>query len=72
MSDFFHEDTDKWWDEAWNVIAECSNLDWLILTKRAERIAVCLFSDWREGYPTVGIAHVAELLGHTLDSNLSV
>ena len=38
MSDFFHADADQWRDEAWEVIRSCPNLDWLVLTKRPERI----------------------------------
>lgn len=62
LSDFFHLDADEWRDEAWNVIRECSHLDWLVLTKRPELIADRLPSDWGQGYSnvwlgvTVGIA----------------
>ncbi len=38
LSDFFHPGADAWRDEAWNVIQACTNLDWLILTKRPELI----------------------------------
>jgi protein gp37 len=59
MSDFFHEGADKWRDEAWQVIQECQHLDWLILTKRAERIADCLPKNWGEGYPNVWLGVTA-------------
>lgn len=52
-SDFFHEQADEWRDDAWEAIRECQNLDWLILTKRANRITDCLPDDWGEGYPNV-------------------
>jgi protein gp37 len=55
MSDFFHEDADRWREEAWDVIRQCRNLIWLILTKRPERIADHLPKDWHRGqnYPHV-------------------
>lgn len=53
MSDFFHVGADAWRTEAWNVIRECESLDWLILTKRPERIRECLPSDWGNGYANV-------------------
>jgi protein gp37 len=59
MSDFFHKGADRWRDEAWKVIAECEHLDWLVLTKRADRIADCLPSDWGTGYPNVWLGVTA-------------
>lgn len=53
MSDFFHEGADAWRSEAWSIIKECDNLDWLILTKRPELIADRLPDDWGDGYPNV-------------------
>lgn len=53
MSDFFHEGADDWRPEAWDIIRNCSNLDWLILTKRPELIAKRLPKDWGDGYPNV-------------------
>lgn len=53
MSDFFHAGADDWRPEAWQVIKECPNLDWLILTKRPELIAERLPSDWGKGYANV-------------------
>ena len=54
-SDFFHEQADRWRDEAWDVICRCQNLIWLILTKRPERIHKNLPNDWsnESGYPNV-------------------
>lgn len=51
MSDFFHPAADKWRAEAWEIIRRCTNLDWLILTKRPELIADRLPGDWGSGYP---------------------
>ena len=53
MSDFFHEGADKWRPEAWEVIRDCTHLDWLILTKRPERVLKHLPTDWEKGYPNV-------------------
>lgn len=54
MSDFFHEGADGWRPEAWGVIGACKSLDWLVLTKRPERILAHLPADWgAKGYPNV-------------------
>lgn len=53
MSDFFHPGADAWRAEAWEVIRGCTNLDWLILTKRPELIKDRLPNDWGEGYANV-------------------
>lgn len=37
-SDFFHEDADEWREEAWNIIASLPQYNFLIPTKRPERI----------------------------------
>lgn len=50
MSDFFHEGADQWRSEAWQVIRDCPNLDWLILTKRPEFVPERLPQDWNDGY----------------------
>ena len=59
MSDFFHPGADKWRSEAWDVIANCPSLDWLILTKRVERVIECLPSDWGNGYSNVWLGVTA-------------
>jgi len=53
LSDFFHEDADKWRKEAWQVIKDCPQHSWLILTKRPERINQCLPADWVGNYSNV-------------------
>ncbi len=53
MSDFFHPGADEWRPEAWNIIRRCTNLDWLILTKRPELVVDRLPKDWGQGYPNV-------------------
>lgn len=52
-SDWFHDDADQWRDEAWNVIRQCPDLTFQILTKRADRIAAHLPVDWGTGYDNV-------------------
>jgi protein gp37 len=59
MSDFFHQDADPWRDEAWDVIRECQNLDWLILTKRPELVLDRLPDDWGTGYANVWLGVTA-------------
>jgi protein gp37 len=53
MSDFFHPLVDDLRNDAWQVIRQCPNLDWLILTKRPELIEDRLPTDWNKGYPNV-------------------
>jgi protein gp37 len=53
MSDFFHPGADAWRPEAWGVIRACTNLDWLVLTKRPELVPGRLPDDWGQGYPNV-------------------
>jgi protein gp37 len=59
MSDFFHPGADKWREDAWKVIDECQSLDWLILTKRADRILDCLPENWGDGYKNVWLGVTA-------------
>lgn len=61
-SDFFLEEVDGWRDDAWGVIRDTPHLTYQILTKRPERIQVCLPDDWREGWPNVW-------LGTSIESN---
>jgi protein gp37 len=53
MSDFFHPGADAWRAAAWDVIRACTNLDWLILTKRPQLAAARLPPDWGAGWPHV-------------------
>lgn len=52
-SDWFHADADAWRPEAWQVVRQCPNLTFQILTKRPERVREHLPEDWGEGYPNV-------------------
>ena len=49
-SDFFHEDADAWRSRAWEIIRQCPNLIFQILTKRPENIAARLPAHWLTGF----------------------
>jgi protein gp37 len=53
LTDFFIQDADQWREEAWRVMRQCINLDFLILTKRPRLILPRLPKDWGTGYPNV-------------------
>lgn len=59
-SDFFVEDADAWRPEAWAMIRERSDLDFMMITKRIDRLADCLPEDWCEGYDNVIICCTVE------------
>jgi len=50
----------EWRADAWKLVRETPNLDWLILTKRPENIAKMLPPDWSNGYPNVWLGISAE------------
>lgn len=52
-SDWFHQDADPWRPEAWDVIRQRPDLAFLVLTKRADRIAAHLPPGWGDGWPNV-------------------
>lgn len=62
LSDFFHPQADQWRTEAWEVIRRTPHLDWMILTKRPERIAGCLPPGWDDdgGWPNVSLGVTIE------------
>ena len=59
-SDFFHPDSDEWRPEAWRMIRERSDCSFFMVTKRPERIAAALPSDWGSGYENVEISCTCE------------
>ena len=59
-SDFFIEDADPWRPEAWAMMRERSDLDFMIITKRIVRFEDCLPPDWGNGYPNVAICCTME------------
>lgn len=71
LSDFFIEEADQWRPEAWDIIRQASQHDWLILTKRPERIAECLPPDWGEGWDHVWIGVSVEDQ-HNADERLPI
>ena len=48
-----HPTADATRSRLWDLIRGCTALDWQILTKRPERIAECLPSDWGSGWAHV-------------------
>jgi len=59
-SDFFVEDADEWRSEAWDMIRERSDLHFLMITKRIDRLARCVPDDWGAGYEHVTICCTVE------------
>ena len=59
-SDFFLPEADEWRAEAWAMIHERRDLDFLILTKRIDRFLVSLPTDWGDGYDNVNIGCTVE------------
>ncbi len=52
-SDFFLEEADAWREEAWDIMRTRSDVIFLLLTKRPERIRECLPPDWGEGWDNI-------------------
>lgn len=64
-SDWFHEAADAWRDEAWDIIRRTPQHTYQILTKRPQRIADHLPSDWGPlGYPNVWLGVSVENQRH--------
>ncbi|MDL2238251.1 phage Gp37/Gp68 family protein [Christensenellaceae bacterium OttesenSCG-928-K19] len=59
-SDFFVEEADEWRQQAWQIMKERADIDFLILTKRIHRFAECLPPDWGDGYDNVRIGCTVE------------
>jgi protein gp37 len=58
-SDWFIVNADNWRDEAWRIVRDTPFV-YMILTKRAERIADHLPADWGAGYPNVWLMVTCE------------
>lgn len=54
-TDFFISEADEWRHEAWQMIKERQDLDFLILTKRIDRFLIGFPDDWGDGYDNVNI-----------------
>ncbi|WP_437227522.1 DUF5131 family protein [Planctomicrobium sp. SH661] len=59
-SDWFHEQSDAWRPEAWEIIRQRPDLTFQIVTKRTERIADCLPPGWGNGWPNVWLIATVE------------
>lgn len=59
-SDFLVPDADQWRDDAWDIIRKRHDLHFLFITKRIERFADCIPSDWGSGWPHVTICCTCE------------
>lgn len=59
-TDFFLPEADEWRNEAWAMIKERSDIEFLILTKRIDRFSRSLPNDWGDGYDNVNIGCTAE------------
>ena len=52
-SDFFLAEADEWRKDAWKIIKKRSDVAFMLITKRPERIASVLPPDWGNGYENV-------------------
>lgn len=59
-SDFFVEDADLWRDECWKMMRERADLNFLMITKRIDRLPETLPDDWGKGYENVTICCTVE------------
>ena len=59
-SDFLIEEADSWRDEIWEIIRTRRDCRFFFFTKRIERLAECLPSDWGEVYEHVAIGCTVE------------
>lgn len=59
-SDFFLPQADEWREEAWRMIRERRDLNFVIITKRIERFEIALPADWGRGYENVTVCVTAE------------
>ncbi|MGX8833756.1 DUF5131 family protein [Amedibacillus sp. YH-ame6] len=59
-TDFFLPEADEWRKEAWAMIKERQDIEFLILTKRINRFLVSLPKDWGTGYENVNIGCTVE------------
>ena len=53
LTDIFHEELDSYREEIWDIIRQCPQHTFQILTKRPERIAEHLPADWGNGWDNV-------------------
>lgn len=59
-SDLLIEEADQWRSEIWDVIRGRKDCNFTFLTKRPERLRVCLPEEWGDGYENVTIGCTVE------------
>ena len=59
-SDFFIEEADEWREQAWKIIYTRRDLNFVIITKRIDRMADVLPADWENGYSNVTVICTCE------------
>jgi len=59
-TDFFIPEADEWRAEAWWMIKQRPDIEFLILSKRVDRFRVSLPTDWGDGYDNVNIGCTVE------------
>ena len=59
-SDFFLTEADDWRKEAWGIMKIRSDLHFVMVTKRINRIVDCLPQDWGNGYENISIGCTVE------------
>lgn len=59
-SDFLVEEADEWREQAWEMMRRRSDLNFMMITKRIDRLAECLPDDWGDGYDHVTICCTVE------------
>ena len=59
-SDFFVDDADPWRTEAWEMIRLRDDLNFMMITKRIDRLHISLPDDWGDGYEHVTICCTIE------------
>lgn len=57
---FFISEADQWREDARNMIEARPDVEFVIVTKRVERIMSCLPHDWGEGYRNVTLYSTVE------------
>lgn len=59
-SDLLIEEADEWRPEIWNIIKTRKDCTFYFFTKRIDRLAKCLPSDWEDGWENVAIGCTVE------------
>lgn len=59
-TDFLLPEADAWRAECWDMIRQRPDCSFLFLTKRIERFAECIPSDWGSGYDNVTVGCTVE------------